>query len=320
MTSRISVGIDCGFGQTKAGASNGREVCFPSLVSPFGTDSLDDQLDSHFVDIDGKNYIVGEDALNIGTPLSTDVDSQWFKKQHFRICFLHALHQLGVAKQPVRLVTGLPVDYHKDFKDNVRNLIARWNEYGYDIDVLEVLPQPVGSVLNLGVQDDGELSEPYLSGSIGIIDIGNGTVDCIQVSAMKIHRQHRSTEKNAISEIHKRIIAHVNQKYSVTITPARASAILRTGKFSYNGKPQPIENKLKAFKKEIADAIAAQVNKTWRDELAMLDKLVFTGGGAEVLRDELSKQFPKDQLVFPDNPTMCNAHGYLRFLTKAAPE
>ena len=125
MSENIVIGLDIGYGDTKAVIENGQRVCFPSLVAPaefirfqanVGVSTQINGLTLHDT-LEGTVWVGGlatrqgrpgsvrgpRDRDRVGDPITTHLADAAF-----------AMLLPGVEHARVRVVTGLPVAYYRD--------------------------------------------------------------------------------------------------------------------------------------------------------------------------------------------------------------
>src|SRR5512139_622713 len=132
----IIVGLDVGYGHTKAVASNGRSVCFESKVAPAEFIRFQADIGAHVPangltlhDTQEGALFIGEMASKQGRPGAirsprdrnrvTDPITTHLADAAF------AMLLPGIEHAWVRLVTGLPVAYYRDADRLVEHLLGR---------------------------------------------------------------------------------------------------------------------------------------------------------------------------------------------------
>ena len=178
------VGIDLGFGWTKAGY-NGRFFLCPSVIgeavklfqSPSGTEN---SIQLWFND---KHYFIGELAIRQATIKYFSMAENKARSDVSTILAATALAALQTSS--VNIVTGLPVDFFFQYKDDLhyqlQNLpdqvrIQIGNQsYHCPLDVqdINIVPQPLGSALSLILDTRGNTMDHRLAGkNLLVVDVG----------------------------------------------------------------------------------------------------------------------------------------------------
>ena len=210
------LGIDIGFGFTKA--TNGRDtIIFKSLSGDandiqYWADFGDSKPVDHIhVTIDGKSYFIGELAEQQASAPKYTLDQERLIVDYVRILALTAAGLLiknGTVNVPVNLVSGLPIGYFKRHHERFPGILSGHHSVTYHypngqtisraiyINKVRMLPQPLGSILNLLMDDQGRISQRELaSQKIGVVDIGFRTTDfCIMDRLRHIDRGSRTID------------------------------------------------------------------------------------------------------------------------------
>lgn len=119
------IGLDIGYGDTKAMADSGQRACFPSLVAPAEFIRFQADVGAHVPvngltlrDTEEGDLFVGELALRQGRPGA--VRSPRDRDRLADPILTHLAHAALVSVLPhveyarAQIVTGLPVDYYRD--------------------------------------------------------------------------------------------------------------------------------------------------------------------------------------------------------------
>lgn len=176
-----AVGIDLGNGFTNyLSQRTGEGGRFATKVSPLVTDAFDSSVkETHKVEIGGKRYIVGS-----GVSLEVNDVEIRINSNEYKIALLTAiaksLPRSGYAK--VNLCVGLPIVYLESYADDLENIIKSWTDGANGIEI-KVDGEDYEIKLNqVTVFAEGALSmiEDLGEGKVLTIDMGSGTVDCIE--------------------------------------------------------------------------------------------------------------------------------------------
>ena len=204
--SDVIVGKDVGYGQTKSWCSDGRSVRYPSLAARVGNDVMASQVKPNFIDRTRQKWLVGEQARFAGAEYPM-VDSSYITDPEYMVLACHALTRLGLKK--AKVVMGLPILRFEQQKDILLRQIKTWPEItGIEFDVLKVLPQPMGAVLDICYDENGQPKpelEELMSKRIVIIDCGQGTTDQVEVYHGVPHTQNHDSVQVGISDVFDRV-------------------------------------------------------------------------------------------------------------------
>src|SRR5512138_1350841 len=121
--------IDIGFGFTKA-TNGGKSIVFKSILGEatdiqfkggiLGESSPDENIQ---IEVDGKAYFIGEMAERQSNVRSFTLDQAQFFNSFAKQLALSAAARLVNDYAPIGLVTGLPIGYFKEYKDELAKLL-----------------------------------------------------------------------------------------------------------------------------------------------------------------------------------------------------
>lgn len=313
--------IDGGYGQFIGVNAEGKQVLIRSAVL-----KVEDEYKEHanFHDSTGY-YIVGDKAVQYGRPQRASTDTSYFTSNDFRVMTLYILQELG-AKQPI-IMTGLPFESFSKLKNEHSERIKKFPETlpaenRISIVNVQTIPQPLGTAYDPTLVDFQGKPLNLSEGKVGVIDIGDGTLDIGELYEGKPNPAVKYGINKGVSDIHRDIHAALltDKKFQIgnDVTIHSIDRYLKDGYFWYQGEKVsmdslPYVRKAKeAFLKNISvgiDAIWGTVNT--------LRYVIVTGGGASVLgRSMLESLIPPKSLVIPKNPSMANVNGFLELLLR----
>lgn len=332
----INMAVDVGFGRVKGAASNNRRVNFPSVVGEFRpvrfTSGMEgnDPIEHLAIEYNKKRWFVGESALKQSTPQAT-VDMERTVSEEGITLLLGAMANL-VEQTPQRLnlVVGLPVMHYGKLKQKYYDAV--YDTHFVDIlkpsgallarailivEGVKVLPQPLGTLFHVLLNERGELTDTRLAtGKIGIIDIGYNTLDLARADSLEFI-DPRSTSFSGIG-MFSAFQALSNELYKnlgVEIPPERLEPLIRDGEVKIAGRRVEIGEYKKAAFWAASDQILSRVKSVWPDRWE-LDRILITGGGAVLLGEYLAAEF-KQQAQIVSSPVFANVSGYLKFAARA---
>jgi plasmid segregation protein ParM len=326
------LGIDIGYGFTKAVSAESKRACFPSLVAPAGHDQALDlgfggPAPGHRVTvrrIDGQvqEYLVGEAAQ--GSFLASGFLGAEKPAELHDLLLLTAACLVGAgsaAFPPVQvdLAVGLPLAFYKSQKDALKTrleALAAWvsvdggPERYISFRRVLVVPQGAGVVFAQGL--------PKGRGYAGVIDTGQYTTDFLLVD-LKTGRPVVEASGSVEAGCHL-VSQRVAQAYLARtgrpLPPRMERRILDdlagTGRTVFRGGELDLSREYRQAVDDTAEAVARQVLSAWRDFADMISVTYLAGGGALLLGERLARAFPNPVLV--EDPVYANALGYLRML------
>lgn len=312
----VPIGLDVGYGYTKA-VSPERIVSFPSLVGVVGGDLF--QLDGRSVSrirFDGREYVCGEAALKHSI-LSVEVRNRDFVNSDiYRVLTLWALAELKVERASA--VFGLPVGHYAQLKPQVLKYggVCEFEVNGAPVravlEVLEVVPQPAGTVFDLLLNRLGEpTSEEFLDKSVGVIDVGYFTTDLIVLEDLEFVTSKSQGCDLGISVLLESIRCELERAFKTSFALREVERVVRKGAVRIEGAEHPVE--LEGHLRDFAQGVLSFVRNAWGDP-RKLDVVILTGGGAELLYGLLKEEIPHLRTV--SSPVFSNARGFQKYAVR----
>lgn len=318
------VAADIGFGFSNLVDGLGNEVSFRSCVIKTNDDEL-----ANFRDATGM-YCVGENALDLLNGQKNSPDTQYFSSDEFRIQMLFGLQQLQKKQGRGRkndwvLITGLPVEFYQDVatghKARIKQFDKNLKDSPFTINQVKLIEQPKGtlwapSLLNA----DGEPVQLYSAGKVGIVDIGDGTLDIIEGIRGKLNSNGRSKGMTkGCSTIHSSILTALRRKYRLDSSTSvhHIDYAIRSGTAFDVGAEDIDLRESKFFAtavKEYVEELKTTLQSLWQ-AYNSIQYLAITGGGAQLIPQDLflkHSDIPHRKLVFGASDT--NVKGYMNFL------
>lgn len=322
----IFIGVDDGHYAIKIVTDSGETFSVPSrgaigrhLITLKGDD------EGIFYDTEeGQTYTVSEFL-----PKFEDTRFLEYPRSQLNRVLVHdALRRAGFAGANVRITTGLPVSYYYlpngernqaliDAKvSNLRKRVTCGDLKLANIVENTVTTEAVASFVDQLMDIDGTPSADYEELSqvpVGVIDVGGKTTDCAVLLPGMMVDSSRSGSNDVgvlmlIEALSAKLRAHLDLDTSL---PASAiERALRTGTVKIYGKEQSVKEIVDDEKERLADQIMSAV-RTKVGSGVDLDHVLFVGGGAIVLKEQLLKHYPHARV--PDKPEFANARGMLKF-------
>lgn len=184
---------------------------------------------------------------------------------------------------------------------------------------ISVVPQYMGTVLEISYDENMNRIEDYAQGHIGIFDIGGGTI--LINSTNHMAPSPIGTENfEGVDVLFKEIASRVNSTKKFIIEETLRSGSLESGYIyspNHNEKDQQditmiVEAAMETYTRfTIAPLITGEF-----PDLEEIDTIIITGGGAnlvlrEVLREEIGETY-FSRLKFIDNSEQANVRGYYK--------
>lgn len=310
MNEAKAIGLDNGYYNVKACTGPEEQVVFPSVVSAIAVQDLVDRksFKPNYRDSSGE-YLVGQEAVVFGAKGRPDLDSTKYKSNEYRVQALYALKQLGVTD--AHIVCGAPVQfYSKNREDIVRTMMA-WGgkDTGLHIHGVRVLPEPMGTYLDMMLNWDGSYKNALDQGVVGIVDIGGNTVDLVEINRGRPSQKYHGLNEGiyrAYTLLYNELVAKFPD---VQFNLYDMDRVMKSGSVKIFGRETDVGSIVRQVKKAFLKGIIAAVKELWKTT-GHLESLIFTGGAAQVLEEDLRSSYPHTSL--PDDPVFANARGFCK--------
>jgi plasmid segregation protein ParM len=330
------LGIDIGFGFTKA--TNGTDtIIFKSLLgdsaeiqywADFGENRSADHIQ---VTIDGKSYFIGDLAEQQSRSPKFTLDQEKLITEYVRVLAITAAGLLTKngpqVNVPVNVVSGLPIGFFKRNHERFHGILSGHHSVAYHsphgqvttkeiyINKVRMLPQPLGSILNLLMDGNGKVSNKELAGQkIGVVDIGFRTTDFTIMDRMRHIDRGSRTIDSGMSKAFGLIAQKLQEKCGVSVELYRLYQAVEEGAIRMRGKPINFASIRDQVFEQLAGSIAGEIDRLWAHDWD-IDLIVLTGGGSRELARHLKPLI--DGNVVPLEPhidsRLNNVFGYLKY-------
>lgn len=320
------IGVDVGYGYTKAVAENGQRVVFPSVVGTGferkmekmiyeGSPSEADNYDLVVKNGDEKRrYFVGNLALLQSRDAVRPYMSERTSGEEIKPQLLTALGVL-CQDEPAVLVTGLPL---KSFFKQAKALKASLERLsGVEVEIngrpagiwlerVVMFPQAVAALYGKLLKD-----KVGSSGAVGLVDVGFRTTDFVvfDLGSKKVLEEYNDTVTAGTNNIVLDIQKEIGEDAGATPNPERVEQAIRTGgPFHFNRKEYDIAALVAEKEEALGKLIASKVARKWSDIQEDLQVIYLAGGGAAAVQRALSKVAPCEVM---EDCQFANAYGYL---------
>lgn len=275
----------------------------------------------------GEDFILGEDAV-LGNNFVWKTDEE--KSDEINIPFiLLALARMGITDADI--VFGLPVstatnrqkvDKVKEVYSGTKHAVINERSMTFTIKA-NVMAEPLGTYLSLVLDENFryQKTSPYFHDQMAIVDIGYGTINFVILERGKLAARKVSSLSGMI-QLFGKIKADLESEYG-KMRPNEEVKIHRNIVHHFASSTLKVNGEVvrQDFWKR-ASQYKAQMARDITDEIKVVlseirpDKVLLTGGGALLLRDEilaLNRHFLVHQ-----NPRFANVIGFYR-AAKAMP-
>ena len=330
------LGIDIGFGFTKA--TNGKDtLVFKSLFGDasdlqfwmdFGPHGISDFFN---VTIDGRSYFIGDLAEQQSNVLNFTLDQEKLINEFVKIL---ALTVTGVFQNkdaeinvPINVVSGLPIGHFKHNHERFNEILTGHHKVIYHqpdgsrvskeiyINKVRMVPQPLGSILNLLMDDNGKIVNTDMARQkIGVVDIGFRTTDFTIMDRLRYIDRGSRTMDTGIAKAFSIIANKLREKCGVNVQLYRLYNAAETGTIKMKGHGLNFTKIRDQVYTQLAGSIANDIDRLWAEDWD-IDTIVLTGGGSMELARYLQPLIAGNVRPVVNNvdARLNNVMGYLKY-------
>lgn len=325
------IGIDIGYGNTKYASTDGNgnieKSEFKSIVAqgesvPIAGCGFATSVET--VDFDGATYWVGVSAgKHSATQLNTN-DKGWIQSVAYKILVKQALLKAIENRDTsgtIEIVTGLPVKYFKTDKDKVAKVIG---EVASSIGLkhrITVIYQPIGTFMNLLLDPKGGVpneKKKYMSGRIGVLDIGFYTSDLVTIQDRAVVAEMSKSVEGGISGVLDKIRRDIEESDEFDQRPTSLleveEAVRSNFKIKVFGEERCMREVASNRLKNMVAELTSCSHEIWHNGTG-LDSLIISGGGGALL-EPYWKLYRHAEVASAAN--LANAVGYCKYAVRQA--
>ena len=342
----IRIGLDPGFGNFKVAKVNEGGIHVSIVPSVVGVGETDVGMLSigtlgrrrrrsrpDKVTFGGVTYLVGEGVARFARPVQRMDFLRLSDGPELRALFYDVVFRLlgEGAHRDTALMVGLPVEVMAD-RDKAKatlRVLRGWmvsrhrfavNDEAATLNVVEAraMVQPAGTFFAWGLDNSGKWTRAKadLKAPVAICDIGFNTLDLFAVQGGEVVARFTGGDTAGIRRAAELLINAVRAQFGVELSLHEADVLLRQRRPKLYTAADEVN--LRPLVTQVLDTTAAEVvtyvERRWGNA-RQFAHLLFTGGGAESLRDTLLRQYPHG-IVLP-SPVAANAIGLARYAVRA---
>ncbi|MBI9076244.1 MAG: ParM/StbA family protein [Desulfatibacillum sp.] len=326
------LGIDIGFGFTKA--TNGKEfLMFKSLLGeasdiPFRANLANTSFTENLhVTVDDQTFFVGDFAERQSGVRQSTLDQDMLIQEFAKILALTAAGIFSEKYVPMNVVSGLPVGYFSQYKESFVKAVLGHHTVNYhkadgtvvtrriNINRIRMIPQPMGSILNLLMNERGQITDKDLAKKkVGVVDVGFKTTDFIIFDKLQFISRGSRTIDTGISDAFRTIANKIRKQVDVSLELYRLYDPVSKGTIRIRGQEMELAEIRDHVYAQAAGEIANEINQLWADDWDM-DTVVLTGGGGMELAKHLQPLIAGNVVATPQetDARLNNVQGYLKF-------
>lgn len=314
--------MDIGFGNVKMLIGYGENgepyfFSFPSLAPKAARTNVGESFggtrDTIVVDVDGLQYEVGPDSLDLANSVESRIlHDQYVTSDQYKALFLGGLYYLD-APEIDFLQLGLPFNMMKYADQVAKQSTGTFNVGGRDIVVKDVgvIEQPLGGYEyhRANAEDGDEMDDETTL----IIDPGYFTFDWVIVRNGKLVEPRSGAVAGGVSRVLSMLASAVSAEYlngdDYTNLEAIDKALQKESKMlKIYGKKHDLNPLLTSAIPAIDGPINQMINRV--GELKDIDRVVLLSGGAKIFHRRLSRLLEQFEIEVPKAAIFANVWGY----------
>lgn len=304
-----AVGLNIGHAHTKAVAIDihGNErlmTPFPSQIA-IATHDAGGIATSATVLVDRRPYWYGW-AADRGTTVSMYDQSRLNDETFLPALTQASMQELGITENVVAY-SCLPATW----LGKAHTLNDRIREGAPNIVKLGVIAEPVAAAYAALLDNDGTIVADGLDGSIGIIDIGGGTVDVAVLATLQVEPTSPRTARKGLVGALTGIQGLINSDYDMDVSLATVDQAVRERRIRVAGEWCDLPNGWERMMANLASDIVVFLDSLW-GAAKHLDRILVAGGGAAepVIVEAIQRKYRHASML--DDPQNAIARGCAR--------
>jgi plasmid segregation protein ParM len=178
-----------------------------------------------------------------------------------------------------------------------------------------MLPQPLGSILNCLMDDNGKIVNDELANQkVGVVDIGFRTTDFTILDHLRYIDRGSRTFDNGISKGFGVISNKLREKCGISVELYRLYKAAEEGSIKMRGHGFSFEKIRDQVYSQLASTIANDLDRLWADDWD-IDSIILTGGGCRELAQYLHPLITGNVIPIDSNtdPRLNNVLGYAKY-------
>jgi len=302
------VAVDIGYGRVKLYNSQ-IKFSYPSYLVKYTPSDISFFATPDYIEVNDNKFYVGEDAYTMGKLIPL-IGENFHGSDEWKALLGYALYRYFQEKGGYNdidlLVLGLPLNqYNEERKQKIKyikSITASVNDQSFSVKVKDIVVLPQGAGAVMLYQDKYD--------SMAIIDIGYYTIDLALFLDGKFVFSRSLSFNFGIHELYKNVAKKISKKFNYRPDYKKIEEIVKTKKVKIKGAEQKVDDLIDECKLNYCFDLVNMIKDEWEDSQKEAEKMLFIGGGAEIIKDIL----PADpQFLVPENPAFANALGYMKY-------
>lgn len=335
------VGCDLGYGQIKI-LSGDRRTKFLSAVgtpiSDFGRvaaiSNEKELLESLAITFEGKKYYIGHNAIVNTRNGRLSLRQNKAESDENKIKFIMSLALLMDEDEEYAefdVITGLPVLEFKNQKDLLFNMMYNYGRpfefimhlgpkevmKKVKINNIKVISQGEGAFYDFVLNKDGIITQEQaglVSGTVMVVDPGYRTTDIVTMENGRYIEPLSDQFNKGVNQIHQEILRLIMERLNIKKELKDLDEIVRSGRLFHNTKTYNVEKIIFDVAEPFAEDIVDNLHTMSNDRLGSMQRVILTGGGAEIIYPYVKKYLEGIvEVSIMKDAEFCNASGYYKY-------
>jgi plasmid segregation protein ParM len=286
----------------------------------------------------GYTYVWGAELdEDTARPIDTiGFGKERYMKREFKLLVDFALAELALdfpqaqnSILEVAVVTGVPTsDYTQNETLNAlekaikgdHNVIVDGKSLNIRVKTLFVLPQPTGTILNNIADDKGQLLDnPIINASVGVVDIGGGTLLIDLFKKMNMDTENREQLPLGVYTLYKSIENELKSKgYEINTYEIENCVRFGNNNEKYYWSPDQVQtiditDIVMKQREKFTREVATEVKTAYKD-FKRMQTILITGGGANLLiKETFSNEIGIGIEQYIENSEFANVLGFYKY-------
>lgn len=306
------IAIDDGYGDSKFTIGH-KAYHIPSFVTPY-IKKLEQEIgvidtktfDNLVIEVNGMKYYVGKSAIEQNSEIEWEGSDNKHKNPYFPILLNCVLSLMTKTDKTVvdTLVWGLPVlaDEQQERHELLRELILKthsckisvngqpFEERSITVKNLIIKKQPFGSLCDIILDKNGKIIRKDIATGYNIIaDIGARTFNLYSMNKLRPISDKSTNTNHGMYSAYEIVNQWIDSNIGGRVPDGKIKEYINEKKI----KGYSLEKITELAYKQLANRIKGVIEKKFIDNWAMVDRIVFTGGGAteNLLKPYLEQAF-----------------------------
>ncbi|MCY9738195.1 ParM/StbA family protein [Paenibacillus alvei] len=263
------------------------------------------------VTYNGRKYIVGQGAIDQDSRATWVGGNNKHKDYLFPVILATTLGLLASQEKSMvdLLSMGLPVEVEEDPKrrELLEKLVLKLHEIEIEladgtkfkretyVKDLDIKKQPFGSLCDVILDNEGNISDKEIAAGYNVIgDIGARTLNVFTLNALEPVRDLCFQTNDGMFEAYKLINTYIREKTGSFVAEGKLPSIIATGKVQGKDIIPDKEYCYQIHSNTISNQMDTRLANSW----AVIDRIIWTGGGGEQLKSNLEDMFDEVQQIF----------------------